>query len=54
MLGDQDLQQKRDGASGDGGRGRAAHEGKVFHSNLAIKSRFMLPQNGEIDVISVF
>jgi predicted secreted protein len=27
---------------------------KAFHSNLAIKIRVMLPQKGEIDVISAF
>jgi hypothetical protein len=39
-----------------GGRavGVGAHEAKAFHSNLAIKSSFMLPQNAEIDVISAF
>jgi hypothetical protein len=34
--------------------GVGAHEAKAFHSNLAIKSSFMLPQNAEIDVISAF
>ena len=53
MLGGQDLQKSATAREATEAAAEARMK-KAFHSNLAIKIRVMLPQKGEIDVISAF